>query len=195
MWATFVCFVAALLVLGVWRASVGSESVLRESRVAVPGAAEAFVTREFTLGGRTSNVEVTINTDLENGWAYFSLALVNEVAGTAFDFGREVSYYHGVDQGESWSEGSRRDRVRIPSVPPGVYYLRVAPELPPDATRRVGYELAVRRDVPAWPYFGIVLLLLALPPVFAATRVAAFESARWAESDYASGGGSDEDDD
>ena len=144
----------------------------------------AFVTPVFTLAGRTSNVRLTLETDLDNNWAYFNLALINEQTGTAYDFGREVSYYHGYDDG-SWSEGSRTDRATIPTVPSGQYYLRVQPELGTDAPQPMNFLLTVQRDIPSIAFFAIALGVLAVPPLFAAFRHGAFEQMRWRESDYA----------
>ena len=52
----------------------------------------SFVTKVFDVEGRTSNLELTIKTNLINDWAYFNLTLINDGTGDAFDFGREVSY-------------------------------------------------------------------------------------------------------
>ena len=57
---------------------------------------------------------MTINTDLNNDWAYLSLALINEDTGVAYDFGKEISYYYGRDSDGSWSEGGRSGK-RVPS--------------------------------------------------------------------------------
>jgi len=149
-----------------------------------PGEA-SFVTPTFDLKGRPSNVELSVRTDLANNWAYFSFALINEQTGTAYDFGREVSYYSGRDSDGSWSEGSSGDTVYIPSVPEGRYYLRVEPEMAPGSSA-MDYELRVRRDVPRTRYFWIALALLLFPPVFTMIRSASFEFQRWQESDYAS---------
>jgi hypothetical protein len=145
----------------------------------------AFVTPLFAIGGRTSNVEVRIDTDVSNNWAYFNLALINEATGAAYDFGREVSYYFGRDSDGSWSEGSRRDVSYLPTVPAGRYYLRVQPEGNPLSRDVVGYTIRVRRDVPRSSFYVIALLVLAVPPVLAAARSWGFESARWKESDHA----------
>ena len=145
----------------------------------------AFVTPLFALKGRTSNVRLTIDTDLSNNWAYFNLALINEQTGTAYDFGREVAYYYGYDSDGSWSEGSTRDRSTIPSVPSGNYYLRVQPELGTDNQQPLNFALTVQRDVPTVTPFFAVLGLLVIPPIFALFRRGAFESMRWRESDYA----------
>jgi hypothetical protein len=145
------------------------------------------VTKPFELKGRPSDVEISINTNLSNNWAYFNLALINADTGEAFDFGREVSYYSGRDSDGSWTEGGRTDSVLIPTVPSGNYYLRVEPEMDPNAVP-LDYSLAVRRDVPSLSFLGIAGLLLLIPPAFVSFRSIKFESTRWQESDYASSG-------
>ena len=60
----------------------------------------------------TSNVEVSIRTDLNNNWAYFNFALINEDTGQDFDFGREVSYYRDSDGSEGESERFRDHPAR-----------------------------------------------------------------------------------
>jgi hypothetical protein len=152
-------------------------------------ADSAFVTAPFQLNGRKSNVELSIHTDLDNNWAFFSCALINDQTGQAFDFAREVSYYHDSDG----SEGSRNNSVIIPSVPSGQYYLRIEPEMA-YGSPYVRYDLEVRRNVLNWGFFGITALLLLIPPAFTTFRRTSFEGARWRESDYApkSSGGDDD---
>jgi hypothetical protein len=140
----------------------------------------AFVTSPFQLTGRNSNVEVGIKTNLDNNWAYFSFALINEDTGQAFDFAREVSYYRDSDG----NEGSPNNSVMIPSVPSGKYYLRVEPEMDRGAIP-MSYELIVRRDVPNHIFFWIAVALLLIPPVVKTVRRSSFEAQRWRESDYA----------
>ena len=156
----------------------------------------SFVTPVFELKGRPSNVEVKVDTDLENDWAYLSFTLINEQSGEGFDFSREISYYHGVDSDGSWSEGGRDDRVLVPSIPAGRYYLRVEPDMNDQdgATHSVRYQLRVRRDVPYNPFFWIAGLLLLVPPIFVSLRAAGFEKARWQESSYVSESKSDGED-
>jgi predicted RNA-binding Zn-ribbon protein involved in translation (DUF1610 family) len=148
------------------------------------GDTGAFVTRLFDLKGRASNVQVRIDTDLSNDWAYFNVALLPENGGRGFELGREISRYSGVEGGESWSEGSSSDRATLPSVPPGRYYLRIEPEHE-SSYKPFTYAVSLRRDVPrVWPFL-VALGLLAVPPLIAWASHATFESARWAESDYA----------
>jgi hypothetical protein len=193
MWRAAVALLLLLAgVAGLCMMWFRQEDVFRQSysySLNHPGGA-SFVTPVFDLKGRTSNVELAIRTDLSNNWAYFNFALINEQTGQAYDFGREVSYYFGRDSDGSWTEGSAGDRVLIPSVPAGRYYLRVEPEMDPGTIARnrlsaMSYELRLRRDVPAYSYFWIAALLLLVPPAASTLRSAGFEKARWAESDYA----------
>ena len=127
---------------------------------------------------------------LDNNWAYFNFALINDKTGQAFDFGREVSYYHDSDG----SDGNRTNSVIVPAVPSGQYYLRVEPEMA-TGSPFMRYELELRRNVPNYGFFGLAFLLLLIPPGFTTLRRGSFEAARWRESDYApsmsSSGGDD----
>lgn len=150
----------------------------------------SLVTDVFTVDGHTSNLEVAIQSDLDNNWAYFSLALINQETGRGYDFGREISYYHGSDSDGSWSEGKAKDDVVLPRVPPGRYYLRVEPEMDAQASSRstsgmnMSYEIVVKRDVPHTWLLLLALPLLFIPPAIVSARSVSFESRRWSESDY-----------
>ena len=190
----FVAVIIALILLRLVTAS--RETVFATNsaffRPGAPADSLAFVTPSFTVSGRTANLEVTTEAQVDNGWAYFEYALVNETTGTTYEFGREVSYYYGRDSDGNWSEGSRRDRAVLPSVPAGQYFLRVLPEAEVP-TSFLEYRIVVRRDVPTLTPYLFCLALLALPPILVALRAWGMESARWKESDYAPS--SDDDDD
>jgi hypothetical protein len=159
----------------------------------------SFVTPIFELKGRASNVEAIVETDLQNNWIYFNLALVNDDTGQALEWGREVSYYEGRDGDGSWNEGKRQDRSKLGHVPAGRYYLRVEPEWQAEAgsvaaAQPVNYTLTLRRDVPIfWPY-PVAFGLLLLPAAVVSLRAWAFEASRWQESDYGSSSKEDDDD-
>jgi hypothetical protein len=155
----------------------------------------AFVTEPFELSGRTSNVDISLDSNLSNNWMLVNLALINEETGVALDFGQALEYYFGVEAGESWSEGSRYGRVVLPSVPAGRYYLRVEPEGDAASRTQVDYSVVVRRDRPAWGLYGIALVLLFIPPLAVTLRHASFEHQRWTQSDYGGGDEGDDEDD
>ena len=195
-WFVFAALATAMFVIfTVNQLFAQREEVFQEAYSFSPSSAEAsFVTPDFELKGRTSDVEVQTDADVNNRWIYLNYALIDEDTGQAYDFGREVGYYTGVDSDGSWTEGSQRDRVVLPSIPPGRYYLRVEPESD-IGLGIIGYTVKVTRDVPVWSVYLVAFAALLLPAVLFAWRTHNFEQMRWAESDHPKisfSGGSDE---
>jgi ribosomal protein S27E len=155
----------------------------------------SLVTPVFELDGRASTVRVETATNLDNQWMDVGYALINDETGQTFEFAQELSYYYGVEDGESWSEGSTANSVTLPSVPPGRYFLRIEPE-GERTGKPVRYSVKVVRDVPTSLWFVGALILIVLPPVMTSLRASAFEHRRWQESDHGAGeSSSDEEDD
>jgi hypothetical protein len=197
MWTTFLLLICLLLGLMAFFGIFSKrESVLAEThRFSSNDTESSYVTRPFQLTGRTTTVELAVDTDLSNNWAYFNFALINQDTGVAYDFGREVSFYSGSDGDGSWTEGGRTATVLLGSIPPGNYYLRVEPEMEDARTNAITYNLRLRHDVPYFAWFLIAGLLLFVPPLWTTIRSAAFEGQRWKESDYAPTTSSSDDDD
>jgi uncharacterized protein DUF4178 len=187
IWAAFLAFAIFLLMLMAGFDLVSNKGTAFESSYRLnagePKGEASFVTDVFDLKGRTSNVELITTANVANSWIYLNYALINQDTGQAWDFGREVSYYYGSDSDGSWSEGSTKDTVIIPSVPAGHYYLRIEPEVDPQHGFFV-YSVAVKRDVPVLGFFGIAFLALLLPAIAITWRSINFERMRWAESDH-----------
>jgi hypothetical protein len=140
------------------------------------------------------NLAVTVSSPVNNNWVEVEGALVSETTGVAELFLVSSSYYHGVDGGESWTEGGQTDTVFLSAVPAGTYVLRLAPawngKVPP--VRFVDVQL--HQGVMRWLYPGLALLAILLVPFLMLFPIAAFEGRRWQESMYgpkASSGGSD----
>jgi len=131
------------------------------------------------------NLAVTLSAPVNNSWVGVEGALVSETTGVAELFLVESSWYHGVDGGESWSEGGRTDTVFLSAVPAGTYVLRLAPQwdgkVPPVRT----IDVQLRQGVMRWLYPGLALLAILVVPLLMVLRMVAFESRRWQESMYA----------
>lgn len=146
--------------------------------------ANAVVSEPFELRGRSSNVRVEIQTPLSNDWVWFAFALINDSTGQSREFGKQVSYYSGVDSDGQWTEGSQRGAVTVSEVPAGRYVLRVGPEGGEAVGPTVPYTINVRRDVPSYSFFAIALVALLVPAALAWFPVFGFENRRWMESDH-----------
>jgi len=200
IWVAFGAFAVFLLVLmAAFDMRAKKEPVLQQTyqynRADVKGE-PSFVSDEFALTGRTSTVEVKTFAPVSNHWIYLNYALINQDTGQAWDFGREVSYYHGYDSDGSWTEGKQNDAVVIPSVPPGHYYLRMEPEADPSLPS-IPYTVDVTHGVPVFGIYGIAFLALLVPALIISFRAYTFERSRWSESDHppmqlSSGSGDDE---
>lgn len=194
-WKAFAALAALLLLVFAARELTAAQEEVFRSTYRFPSivAGEpSFVTQPFHIA-EPSTVELRLAVERGNAWLGLDLALINIETGEALNVSREVSYYSGVDSDGSWSEGNREERVRLPPVPAGDYYLRVEPESGPD----VGvfdYTVAVIRDVPQLLPYGVALLLLGVLPVLVTIRAYSFEQSRWAESDYAGGSSNDDSD-
>ena len=157
---------------------------------------QASISPAFEItGSHTTAVHVESRAAVTQNWIYLQMALVNKDTNESFDFGETLSYYSGVDDGESWSEGSTSSGTTVHRVPPGHYYIRIDPEREREAgettaaaARVIQYRVAVFQGATNYGLFFIVILLLLPPPVIAWLRYRHFENRRWKESDMSGGG-------
>jgi hypothetical protein len=205
MWGYFWLFVLGIGLLAMFFATFSRGDVVLDNRFHFSTAdpEPSLVTPVFELKGRTAALELKVDANVSNNWVYFNFALINEDSGTAFDFGREVSYYSGTDSDGAWSEGGTTTTAYIPEVPPGRYYLRIEPEMDAHGRYRVNgkyvnatdYHVVLKHDVPNYSFFWIAAVLLLIPPIFHSARSKNFEVQRWMQSDYPpitrGGGGAD----
>jgi hypothetical protein len=188
-WNVFLVLFGLLIVaMVVSAAATGPQRTLFSQRYGFDSRTageRSFVTPIFNVTDSRTDVEVRIDTDLANEWAFFGLALINDDTGVAYDLGKEVSYYYGSDSDGNWSEGGRQGRVTFPNVPKGRYYLRVEPEMDNDSRPHLmNYTVTVISGVPSIIWYVVALFLLPVPAIVSSVRAFSFENRRWAESDY-----------
>jgi hypothetical protein len=159
----------------------------------MPENARMIFTEPFNLTG-DHNVEIRGDASVNNSWLFIEGDLVNEGSGRFESFTMPLEYYHGVDGGESWSEGRRARRVFLAHPPPGRYTLALGVQWQagrtPDTLR-----VRVREGVFRWPYFILALLAISVLPVLSAIRRISWESQRWKDSSYSPFGQWQDDDD
>lgn len=164
----------------------GGKTLLQQSAEFTPLTAdETFTSQTFDLPGGAKKITIENETNLNNNWVSLNLTLVNKATGQAWPATRELSYYQGVDGGESWSEGSRSDDVSFVNIPAGTYYLAIDPDLAPENRSPVRTSLKVAKGGVPWSNFIFLMMFLMAFPIFSRMRYAAFETSRWMESDHA----------
>ncbi|MDA3901705.1 MAG: DUF4178 domain-containing protein [Spirochaetes bacterium] len=78
---------------------------------------------EFKIAENETIIKVKIDTNLNNAWMSLDTALVKGEDTVVHIYDSSISYYHGVEGGESWSEGSRSDSAYIYVPESGTYRL------------------------------------------------------------------------
>ncbi len=161
-----------------------------------PDDDEPRMTREFRLPAPVSRLEIEHEANLNNSWISLGLTLVNKDTGEAWQASREISRYEGVDDGESWSEGSRSDSVIFTGLPAGTYVIAEDAELDA-ASSPVRTQVKVSKPGPRWSSLLLLSLALGFFPAYVLIRHYSFEVSRWAESDHplVTSGGDDSDSD
>jgi hypothetical protein len=96
---------------------------------AVPGQPTpregSFVSDPFEVKADGRDLELAIASTLDSDWLGLDVALVHDESGQVWEDSQELSYYRGVEDGESWSEGSQTANVTYERMPAGHYVLRL----------------------------------------------------------------------
>jgi hypothetical protein len=135
------------------------------------------------------NLEIEARAAIDNSWLNVDADLVNEKSSATEQFSIPVEYYHGYEDGENWSEGTNDSTVYLAAVPPGSYSMRLDVQWEkPDAPPARSLHVRVREGVPRGLHFLIALIALSLLPLWGVIRRAGFETRRWNDSTFTSGG-------
>lgn len=190
-WITLLSF-AALFVL--WTLVSISYAASRDAVTVFERTAPITesLTAEIDLGspGDVTAVEIElVAMPLSNAWAFAEVLLVPHDSDEAFGAGIEADEWHGVDGGESWSEGDPRNTVVIGGVPTGKYTLQVTAQAgqgtDPKPPAGLTYTIKVKRDVVLLRYVMIPLFVIVIIPLLLWLFGAIVEGQRWKNSDYA----------
>ena len=183
VWGRFWKFLLAALAVHVLLLMAARGPVVDAVLEFAPSDDEAQMTREFRLVAPVSRLEIEHDANLYNNWISLGLTLVNKDTGEAWHASRELSRYEGIDDGGPWSEGSRSDSVIFANLPAGTYVLAEEADLAADS-KPVRTQVKVSRSGPRWSSLFLLLLALALPPIYTLVRHRSFEVKRWAEGDH-----------
>lgn len=127
------------------------------------------------------NIEIQANTEASNFWLWIDGEFVDESSGVMQGFSLPVEYFAGVQDGESWSEGSRGSCTYLSSLPEGDYSLRLEMHGDPkNPTMQV--HVGIRQDVPRLWYWFLAMLAVSAVPLAILLYQWSFESRRWSDS-------------
>jgi uncharacterized Zn finger protein (UPF0148 family) len=177
-------FLIALLMIPFTGATVIAHRETLTLSPQAPGVPVVAFSGPFNLKGNR-NVEITATAPVSNSGAYLDVDLINEQSQEVESVEIPVSYFQGVEGGESWSEGSPSNSAAMSSLPAGKYTLRVEGELE-NVTGPLPVEVKVEQGVARGINFLCALIVLAIVPILGLIRKISFESSRWKNSMFSS---------
>jgi len=159
-----------------------------------PATPQVVFSQPFELKGNR-NIKISASAPVNNSGADLDVDLINDQSQEVESVNIPVSYYQGVEDGESWSEGSPSSDATLSSLPAGKYTLRLEGTLD-NVQQPLPVSVKVEQGVNRGVNFCCAFLVLAIVPFFGFFRKFSFESGRWKDSMFTSSGsgGSSSDD-
>lgn len=87
-----------------------------------------MISKSFILSGGTAPLKVKVYSAVDNSWANIQLSLVNERTNEIIYTSKDIEEYHGVEGGESWSEGGTTEEFNLCGVSSGNYHFAISAE-------------------------------------------------------------------
>lgn len=128
------CSFAILILLTHWFLNKDrrEQEVLNTSIPFESYTTKEFVSPSFELKGSSAPLQISVYSNVNNSWANVQVALVNEKTNEEVYASKDIEYYHGNTDGESWSEGSTSENFNICGVAEGKYHLSITPSKAPE---------------------------------------------------------------
>ncbi|MCB9780262.1 MAG: DUF4178 domain-containing protein [Alphaproteobacteria bacterium] len=109
---------------GVLATTLGSGKQVHSEQFSAQQLSEEATSKPFPLTGK-GLVSIELDSNVDNGWMYAQVALVQGDDAVVHVTDADISYYHGVEGGESWSEGSDSATLWFRGAEPGEYRLHL----------------------------------------------------------------------
>src|SRR5215216_139837 len=191
----WLAFIVLTLLVGFLTMVSGSSKQVFSQSVTLPplpneDGTQVFFSEPFQLEGRR-NIRIVGQSPVQNTWIYLEGDLISDETGVVQSFPIDISYYQGVEEGESWSEGGQNDSAYTSSMPAGRYVLRLEGQWERWQQPAI-VSVRVEQNVTRGFNFLVAIILLSIGPVIMIIYHIGFERRRWSESMFS--GGDDDDD-
>lgn len=166
--------------------TVLSQAITLQPAAGTAAAPQIVFSQPFDLKANR-NVRITAVAPVNNSSADLDIDLVNEQNNEIESVSIPISFYQGVEGGESWTEGSPSNDATLSSLAAGQYRLRVEGTLE-NVTQPLRVDLKVEQNVNRGVNFLCAFVVLLIVPVLGIFRKIAFESRRWKDSMFNTSG-------
>lgn len=141
-----------------------------------------FVSPSFVLRGSAAPLSISLYSPVDNSWASVQVALVNENNGEEVYANKDIEYYHGYTDGESWSEGSNSRDFNLCGVPAGKYHLTITPSKAPEDRSSSYVQVKAVWSAPSSRNVWLISLIMIGFLIIVYYLNKNFEVKRWSES-------------
>jgi hypothetical protein len=138
----------------------------------------------FVLNGASAPMTIKVSTGVNNSWANLNVALINEDNGDEIYANKDIEYYYGYSDGESWTEGSQSEKFNICGVKAGKYHLLITPMKAPEDANNSEMNVNVVWNQPS--NRNLWLVIIGMVVIYFVIRYFKnqFEKQRWSDSSY-----------
>lgn len=143
-----------------------------------------FVSPSFVLKGGAAPLAISLYSPVDNSWASVQVALINEDNGEEVYANKDIEYYHGYTDGESWSEGSNSRDFNLCGVPAGKYHLTITPSKAPEDRSSSYVQVKAVWSAPSSRNVWLVSLIMIGFLIVVYYLDKNFEVKRWSDSRY-----------
>ena len=185
LWLMFVVVLTAIQMV---HASSAANKVVLDQNVLFSAngkSKDTITTSVFKVEKDKANLRIDLRADVDNSWLWMQGELVNDNTGETYPFESTSEYYHGIEDGEGWSEGAAYVQHMLSSVPAGNYYINFDYESGDFKTPGMhNFDLSVVRDVPTYASYFWCLFFISCAPMLVYLSSRTEESTRWSQSDF-----------
>ena len=188
LYQTAIIFCATLLIIlishKVMNLERSDKEVLNEVLSFSEFKNKEYLSPSFNLQGTSAPLRIDLSTPISNSWAYAGVSVVNEDTNEEIFAEKDIEYYSGVEDGESWSEGSPSENFYICGLGPGRYHLSISLSKEELSYNTNAISVKARWESASnWNFGFIVITMLVIFGIIALGK-RLFEKSRWSDSDY-----------
>lgn len=181
--AIIFCSVAILILLSYWFLNKDriAQEVINTSIPFENYISKDYLSPSFELEGSSAPLQISVASNVDNSWANVQVALINEKTNEEVYASKDIEYYHGYTDGESWTEGSTSEDFNICGVAAGKYHLVITPLKAPEDSSNNLIHIKATWNKPSLRNFFMTLLFMVIFIVIVYYISKNFEEKRWGE--------------